>query len=389
MKRLILSLLILGLCQSLCFSAAMTLAVTPAGAGDKSGENGSGVADWQNAMGEAEFETDVETATEAGDSYFLAGGTYNLGSSIATGRDGLVTAPILITGVKAATTAEPPTVTDWAYGTDRPLIVGGAWAFEFDNYWQIRNLRVTSTRSGSSAGMGCDAGCLMYNCKADNTSSGRGLDCDGIMISSEATSATGSGIVSSGLIINSYAHDSGICIQAGSTLTIASSVADTCTTGIGIAASNDVIVINNTIFNSTTGISGTSGFRHRILNNIIDTCTMGAEWTTETPINYFDYNAWGNNTDDVALVTQGENAITSASTYIASAGGGDFTVASGSGVLDVGLQFDTNIGVTGDYKVNIGVDQDDNTPAATGRRRMFIAGEKPTLWDIQKMWNIK
>ena len=41
--------------------------------------------------------------------------------------------------------------------------------------------------------------------------------------------------------------------------------------------------------------------------------------------------------------------------------GSDFTVASGSNALDAALQIGTNQGATGDYKLNIGADQDDNT----------------------------
>jgi hypothetical protein len=41
--------------------------------------------------------------------------------------------------------------------------------------------------------------------------------------------------------------------------------------------------------------------------------------------------------------------------------GEDFTVQSGSPVLDAGIQPGTDIGLTGDYKHNIGPDQDDNT----------------------------
>ncbi len=39
----------------------------------------------------------------------------------------------------------------------------------------------------------------------------------------------------------------------------------------------------------------------------------------------------------------------------------DFTVQSGSPVLDAGSQLGTTTGLIGDYKINIGVDQDDNT----------------------------
>ena len=44
----------------------------------------------------------------------------------------------------------------------------------------------------------------------------------------------------------------------------------------------------------------------------------------------------------------------------------DFTVGSGSNALDAGAQVGTNTGLTGDYKWNVGADQDDNTAAGGG-----------------------
>ena len=48
------------------------------------------------------------------------------------------------------------------------------------------------------------------------------------------------------------------------------------------------------------------------------------------------------------------------------AANGDFTLGSGSPAIDAGLQVGVNTGAVGDYKVNIGADQDDVVAAGGG-----------------------
>ena len=112
--------------------------VTVAGAGDNSGDS------WANALTVSEFVMSVNSAI-AGDSYYVAGGTYTFGASINTAADGTGSSPISIIGVNSGTTAEPPTVSDYATGSSRPLFSCGAYTITIDNYWKFLNIRASGT----------------------------------------------------------------------------------------------------------------------------------------------------------------------------------------------------------------------------------------------------
>ncbi len=78
----------------------------------------------------------------------------------------------------------------------------------------------------------------------------------------------------------------------------------------------------------------------------------------------FDYNSYnGNVTDGLNNITAGDNDNTDAPNFT-DGDNGDFTVNSGSPLIGNGPA--TIPGATGDYKINIGVDQDDNTAAGSG-----------------------
>lgn len=365
MKKILFTILFCFICN-FAFGAAATMYVTSAGAGTKLGN------DWDNAMGEAEFETDIEGNAEAGDIYYVAGGTYTLDSDIISTKNGTAASPIFIIGVVSGTTNEPPVYSDWAFGDNRPLLTdgGSTYYFRIGTYVHVYNLRLQSNRA--SVGFSISSYCVIFNCKSTNTAGGpafadyygsrsRWLYCEGICSSGYAFVLT-QGYESA---IYCYAHDSTGGFFISYSTELENCIVDTCTTGLGLQ-NYDHRITGNTFYNCTTGISGGTSSAGHYVNNIIDSCTTGASWTSEVKDNFWDYNAWGNNTSDTSNVTKGNNAVTQAGTFLASGAGGDFTVAASSAVLDAGLQPDTNLGVTGDYKWNIGVDQDDNTAAGGG-----------------------
>ena len=334
-----------------------TMYVTSAGGGDKSGSS------WANAMGEAEFETDIEGGAEAGDIYYVAGGTYTLDSAYSTAKFGSATAPIQIIGVKSGTTNAPPSFSDWAFGTDRPLFANGGWGFSITNtYWNVYNLRFTCTYD---FGVYFGGYSTIYNCKITNSSanSSFGFVANGSyvkMISCESIDTNGSAFYAPEFsdFINCYAHDStkGFYINT-SYVSVTNSIIDTCTTAFDIDGTVKYTFINNTLYNCTTGydIGGTtSGI---FTNNIIANSTTGATATANNISNFWNYNCWSSNTTDVSNVTKGNNDIT-ASALLNDPANGDFTLRAGSPCLDAGMQPDANIGVVGDYKWNIGADQD-------------------------------
>lgn len=370
MKKILLVLSFVLLFHQLAFGVAADMYVKPASAGDTSGSS------WANCMGEAEFEIDAETNAEAGDRYFVAGGTYTLDSSYSCQNDGSTTSMIKIIGVDAGTTNEPPVFSDWADGANQPLFDGDAAAYDFafDDYWEIRNIRLLTV---DNQGFRVDRGSKVVNCYSYNSSGTANydafsagfvagyevqfIDCEGVSTGGDAFDAGYNDVTFEGC----YAHDSvkGFNIQYDEG-EIDNCIIDTCTTGIDLNDENIYIVKNNVIYNCTTGISGTTSFNDMFLNNIIEACTTGASWTTDEKSNYWDYNCWGdNNTADTNNVTWGEHRIEADPSFTdPAANPPDFTLQSGSACLDAGLQLTdivTRGNLVGDYKINIGADQDD------------------------------
>jgi len=317
--------------------AAATMYVTPAGALGKTGAN------WANAMGLAEWTTDMVYSAEPGDTYFVAGGTYTLTADSSSALDGSAALTINIIGVKSTTTNEPPVYADWAFGADRPTIALGAYNFDVDDYWVYRNLIFTVTDNDTPRG---DYSWTVINCKSTNSSGtgGRegffGYSGSQKFIQVEAVSTNGVAIngYSNTLIYACYVHDSstGLNLAAADNFSVISNVIDTCTTGIDFSDEHSHFVINNTIYNCTTGINANTSNTSVIYNNIIDSCTTGASQTSELKSTIFDYNCW-NNTTDVSNVTKGPNDITDNPDLNAPADG-DFTLKAGSPCIDTGLK---------------------------------------------------
>ena len=364
MKKLIIALVISFLFPSVCFGAASTMYVTVAGAGVKDGT------DWSKAFGLAEWESDCEANAETGDIYYVEAGTYTLTQDFACGNNAATTDAIKVIGVASGTTAEPPTLSDWADADNRPLIAASSYTFNLTgDYWWMMNLRGTSTdNEGLKIG---DRG-VMYNVKCLNSSgtSGRaGLAAysyQAYFIAVEGISTAGDGIVMNyGTIVNSYAHDSTDCIQSGNKVDVINSVMDTCTNGFNMSSDSGMLISNNTIYNCTNGFSASTSNNNIFINNIITENTNGAVWGTAENANFWDFNIW-NNDDDVTNVTQGLNAITG-DPSLTEPENGDFTLSSSSSnATDSGNKLTTNQGVATDHVMNIGADQDDNAAGGGG-----------------------
>lgn len=323
--------------------AAENYAVTVAGAGDKSGRNG-GEMDWQNAMGMAEWLTDMTDNAEAGDVYYVEEGTYTLVGAFSTARNGTDALPINIIGVLSGTSNEPPIFSDHAFAANRPLIACAANSFVLASYWIIKNIDFTTTETNGVKG---GTGFAIYNCKSDNSGAatryGFNLDSIGRAYGCEAISDNGWAfrLNGGGLVLACYAHDS---VEAyyvsGTTEAIVNCIADTCTNGITLFSRNAVSVIHCTIYNcSNAGIRGSTAKYCNFLNNIIDACGTGADWSGEIKSNYWDYNCW-DNTSDTTNVTKGDNAQTG-DPGLNNPANGDFSVTTGDAkvhnlALDVG-----------------------------------------------------
>lgn len=254
-------------------------------------------------------------------------------------------------------------------GNDRPLIAGGANNFYFDNYWKLKNIRVTTT---STLGLRADVDSCFENCSVTNSSGSADRSaleagssttkiykCEGISTNGDAVNLASGG----SSVYFSYLHDSNVGVRLGGDFcNILNNLIANSTIGIydgGVAGIDGHTVTNNTFYNCTTAIGINDGSGWGVFSNLIDNCTTGASWATEQGINCFDYNQWSNNGTDVSNVTKGDNALTQNVT-LTNPAGGDFTLPPGAGAIDAGMQVGTDEGAVGDYKWNIGADQGDH-----------------------------
>jgi hypothetical protein len=132
---------------------------------------------------------------------------------------------------------------------------------------------------------------------------------------------------------------------------------------------------NNVFYNNTNeGVEITETKAEEVyfpvFNNIFkDNGSYAYELQGEASVTapVWDYNCYhGNNAGGTQLlgISPGANDTTSDPDFV-NAPGGDFTLNSGSPCLDAGLGVDTFTAITGDYKWNIGSDQDDVAAGGT------------------------
>ena len=308
-------------------------------------------------------------ALVAGNTIHVKTGTYTATEAVAQAVDGTALLPITWIGYTAARN-------DATVGTNRPLFDFTGYNLTFGDYTVGKNIRFTPSNANGVIGGFYST---FYNCKFTNASATAGryafYSVTSKLVSCECSSTNGIAIYAEGpdTIINCYVHDSSTGIQsASSSAKIVGNVIDTCTTGISYTAATPInhVAMQNTIYNCTTGISGGGCTASTFVNNIITGCTTGASWTANQTINFWDYNCW-NNTTDVSNVTKGPHDIT-ADPLLTDPANGDFTLQAGSPCLDAGAQMGTDQGAVGDYKVNIGIDQDDNTAASGGGATVYM-----------------
>jgi hypothetical protein len=300
----------------------------------------------------------------AGNIIYVEAGTYTFVEHVQANTAGTATAPISIEGYQT-TRGDDPT------GDNRPLFACGAYVFRTDrDYWYWKDLRMTVTHA---TGVTVGDRNIITNVKVHNSSATSDYEAFTsssyvYFVNCEAISNAGNGIQTANVnyVIGSYVHDCGVTGIAGTAgyAILINNIIDTCATGVSLYLHTSML-INNTFYNCTTGVSGGTTYNSVVLSNIFDECTTPASWDTEQKSNWFDYNSWDGDKSSNVNVTAGDNSIDSDITLTDPANG-DFTLGSGSACIDVGLQVGTNQGAVGDYKWNIGADQDDVTAAGAG-----------------------
>jgi parallel beta-helix repeat protein len=314
--------------------------VTTTGAGTNSG------ADWDNAFDWAAF---ASQGLSAGDSVYFAGGTYSVSAGYSNASDGAYRNHISLIGVSSGTTNEPPTMSDWATGTDRPLINTGSNSFVIDNSWRLSNLRFTS--SNATYSLVTDTYTIIQNCKISNTavSLSRCLNMhSGTLYNSEIECTDGDGLwtgLTSNIIMCLFHGGDGFGIGCnGNTGSVIGNIVYDFPTGIGLYTVGEFYVAHNTVYEATTyGIDATQSGGNIIINNTLSGCGTGIAGSTSYPQALIDYNNYYNNTTDVSNVSKGPNAM-AVNPNFTDAASGDFSLASASDLIGAGLGIQLGVG---------------------------------------------
>jgi len=296
--------------------AAADMYATVAGAGLKDGT------DWDIALDYAAFENDYENNSEAGDRYFLMGGeTYTLTSHLGDGtRDGTNAAYIEVIGVAPGTTAEPPTLADWAVEADYPLFACGAFTVYGGEYWRFAKLKFTASASrklhpqtGSqilntvhTQTGGANQHVIYNNGTADTM-----LVMNNRFIQSSKNNAMCCYLRNYNTFIGNHCSGGSHGLQGYNRITATFNIVNDCVIGIrvGLGSFDDHKVINNTVHDCTNGIDCQDAYRTYLFNNTVSSCTNGILWTIARPTSWIDWNNYWNNGVDVALVSKGPNAM--------------------------------------------------------------------------------
>lgn len=251
-------------------------------------------------------------------------------------------------------------------GSNRPAVNSAANELNFEYYWVIKNLEVTGTAS-NLFNVAVNDYAVIFNCKVENTSGSGGRSAvtgrSWWVKSCELISTNGNafnGNVATQYLIDCYIHDSSTGVDGSSGIThLINCIVDTCPSGASTARG---VVKNSVFYNCSTHglkVDNGSGSQATFISEcIFDSCGNGLELVASSDFVISDYNLYNNNTTDVTNITKGSNSVT-ADPNFTDAANGDFTCSSGGGGISAGQDM-TEVGLTGDYKINIGVDQDDN-----------------------------
>ena len=341
--------------------AAADYYVTVSGAGNNSGDS------WANAMAASDFITDLTTNAEAGDRYFLEDGTYTLSASVTIAASGNDDENIHIIGVASGTTAEPPTSSDWASGTGRPLISQGSYQFIGTTFNIFRNLRFSGSPAGHLVTLSTEG--QAHNCKfTHSVASGAyyALSTGSLVrvVNCEFDDAPYSAIYSnsSGLIFgclfgpNSGPGQYGAAYLVGAGVAVLNNIFNGCDTGIGVRQQGQVIV-NNTFYDCTDeGIrfNDSNEWSSTVLNNIFHTCGVAVQTASggdDCEALFNDYNHFYNCTIDYSTDTgstehttlYGPNDTKDTDPNFTT-NGSDFSLQSGSVCIDAGKSMELGVG---------------------------------------------
>jgi len=335
------------------------------------GSSGVGKVGGGIALGSDTIDNEFWVQVVAGNTIYVTG-TWTFSESVnASAADGTNVLPIKLIGYKTTRATTP-------YLADQPDWTQGAFYFLPGDYWIVRNIHAIG--SGSSGVFGGDIAMpVITNCQFLNNSGTAGrsalaVGATAIVSGCDISSTNGNAIYVQGAalrVVNCRIHDSAVGMTNYAQLCVVGNVFYNVVTALPVSTTSLLICYGNTFNTGATGISGNvAGVC--VMNNIIDNySTAEVNWTTDY-VGCWANNCWG---EEVPTLTNISNALgpgnLSSDPGLVDPAGGNFTVPIGSVVLDAGSQVDTNLGLVGDYKWNIGADQGDHAAAGGG------SSEKP------------
>lgn len=197
----------------------------------------------------------------------------------------------------------------------------------------------------------------------------------------EADNNSSGGFTNNNSCFYCYFHDnSGVGSDTSGGATIAFSVADS-NSDDGFETGNTTSLLDNVSYNNTGSSSdgfsfndNTTGAINNAINNI-SSSNGNYGYNKEVGGRFYivDYNLDYNNTTgdysgmDPSDMQHGDNSVRASNPSFTDPSNGDFTLSSSSSpATGAGTGPGTWTNVVGDYKINIGVDQDDNTTGGGG-----------------------
>jgi len=335
------------------------------------GSSGAGKVGGGIALGSDTIDNEFWVQVVAGNTIYVTG-TWTFSESVnASASDGTNVLPIKLIGYKTTRATTP-------YLADRPDWTQGAFYFLPGDYWIVQNIHAIG--SGASGVLACSGdGPVISNCQVLNNSGTAGRSALGtgayaIVRHCDIASTNGTAVLPSAAALRlglSRIHDSAVGVGPYAQLVVVGNVFYNVATPIAQGTTSLLCVYGNTFNTGTTAISG-NVVSVWAENNIIDNySTAEVNWTTNY-VGCWANNCWG---EASPTLTNISNALgpgnLSSDPGLVDPAGGNFTVPIGSVVLDAGSQVDTNLGLVGDYKWNIGADQGDHAAAGGG------SSEKP------------
>lgn len=274
------------------WAAAETYYVTPSGAGLKDGS------DWENAFGLSEWVTDITVNSEDGDLYYVYSGTYALTTSVSC-LSGALANYTQVIGI-----SDQDLMTE-AQGDDRPLISQGAYDWDYNAWFYVKNIRHTMA---NVHGVLLANYTILENSSAIQTATGSNRACWNGLGSTRAINCYASGAQGSSRAFGFGGMGTAFgCVVADSdygfhTAAVINCILDTISTE-GIRSTPGTISIGNDIYNSRIGIEFDDDGYGLVYNNIIHSCSIGMnqkDLTSGKWANLINNNTFYNNTIDIS-----------------------------------------------------------------------------------------